>query len=55
MTRRATLALLVLLLVPSSRGLAWDQETHRSIALAALRLSRAADGRVPIEYRDAFL
>lgn len=55
MTRRTTLVLLVLLLVPSSRGLAWDQETHRSIALAALRLSKAADARVPIEYRDAFL
>ena len=56
MRRLLSLLLLVsaaALLAP--RALAWNQESHRSIALAALQISRAADARVPMDYRDAFL
>ncbi|KAA0252297.1 MAG: hypothetical protein EDX89_19110 [Acidobacteria bacterium] len=55
MKRLTSILVLAAAALVARPALGWNQETHRAIALAALHISRAADARVPIEYRDAFL
>jgi hypothetical protein len=54
LVRRLPVALLALGLLGHHPLMAWDKEIHRSIAEAAVKLSPAAEARLPIGFREAF-